>query len=105
MASTRRRFSTAWRSLRAACQPMDTWSSCMAELGIESTEAGAARRFMSETSPAWVYCAIISPESVPGSSARNGGRPLERAGSSMRSVRRSDMDARSAIGMAMKSST
>lgn len=104
-ASTRRKFSTAERSLRAACQPMETWSSCIAEDGIESTDAGTARRFMSETSPACVYWAIIMPESTPGSSTRNAGSPCERAGSSMRSVRRSDMLATSATGMARKSST
>ena len=36
-------------SLRAACQPIDTWSSCMADDGMESTLAGTARRLSSET--------------------------------------------------------
>ena len=40
MASTVVRPSTALRSLRAADQPIETWSSCMALLGIESTDAG-----------------------------------------------------------------
>ena len=35
--------------MRAADQPIDTWSSCIAEDGIESTLAGAASRFSSET--------------------------------------------------------
>ena len=49
MASTRVSPSTARRSLRAACQPIDTWSSCIAEDGIESTRAGTASRLSSET--------------------------------------------------------
>ncbi len=105
MASTRASPSTAVRSLRAACQPIDTWSSCMALDGIESTLAGTASRFSAEQMPAWVYWAIIRPESMPGSSARNGGRPRLRATSRKRSVRRSLMPARSAIPMARKSRT
>lgn len=69
---TRESASTLRRSLRAPPQPIDTWSSCMALLGIESTLAGVASRFISETIPAAVYWAIIRPESVPGSSARKG---------------------------------
>ena len=59
--------------------------------GSSRPTAGAASRFISETMAAWVYCAIMWPESTPGSSARNGGRPLLRATSRNRSVRRSDM--------------
>ena len=59
MASTRVSPSTARRSLRAADQPIETWSSCMALDGIESTEAGAASRLSSETIAAWVYWAIM----------------------------------------------
>lgn len=84
---------------------MDTWSSCMADDGIESTLDGTASRLSSETIPAAVYCAIISPESTPGSSARNGGRPSLRALSRNRSVRRSLMLATSAAAIARKSST
>ena len=58
-----------------------------------------------ETMPAWVYCAIISPLSTPGSSARNGGSPCERARSSIRSVRRSAIEPRSAATIARKSRT
>ena len=105
MASTRVSPSTARRSLRAADQPIETWSSCIAELGMESTDAGAASRLSSETMAAWVYWAIICPESTPGSSARKGGRPWLRARSRNRSVRRSAMLARSATTMARKSST
>ncbi len=77
----------------------------MAEEGIESTEAGTASRLFSLTSAAWVYWAIIRPESTPGSSARKAGRPCERALSSSRSVRRSEIEPRSAAAMARKSST
>ena len=59
------------RSLRAADQPIDTWSSCIALDGIESTDAGAASRLSSLTMPACVYWAIMWPESTPGSAARN----------------------------------
>ena len=59
MASTRVRPSIARRSLRAADHPIDTWSSCMADDGIESTLAGLASRLSSETIPAWVYWAIM----------------------------------------------
>ena len=48
-------------------QPIETWSSCMALEGMESTLAGTASRLSSETIAAWVYCAIISPLSTPGS--------------------------------------
>src|SRR5262249_50806917 len=61
IASTCASPSIAVRSLRPADQPIDTWSSCIADDGIESTEAGTARRFISETSPACVYWAIIRP--------------------------------------------
>ncbi len=47
----------------------------------------------------------MCPESTPGSSARNGGSPAERATSRNRSVRRSEIDARSATAIARKSST
>ena len=105
MASTCSRPATARRSFSPAAQPMDTWSSCMAEDGIESTEAGTASRLSSETMPACVYWAIMCPESTPGSAARNGGSPWLRLRSRNRSVRRSDIDARSAAAMARKSST
>jgi hypothetical protein len=59
----------------------------------------------SETIPAAVYWAIMCPESTPASSARNGGRPLLRALSRNRSMRRSLMPATSATAMARKSST
>ena len=51
--------STAVRSLRAADQPIETWSSCIALLGMLSTDAGTASRFISLTSAACVYWAIM----------------------------------------------
>jgi hypothetical protein len=72
---------------------------------MESTLAGAASRFISLTMEAAVYWAIMWPESTPGSSARKGGRPLDRDVSSIRSVLRSLIDARSAAAIARKSRT
>ena len=105
IATTRVRPSTERRSLRAADHPIDTWSSCIALDGIESTDAGTASRFSSETIAACVYCAIMWPLSTPGSWARNGGSPWLRALSRNRSVRRSLIEATSAATMARKSST
>ena len=93
------------RSLRAADQPIETWSSCIALDGMESTLAGTASRLSSDTIAAWVYCAIMCPESTPGSSARKALSPWLRAASRKRSVRRSEIDARSAATIARKSST
>ncbi len=84
---------------------METWSSCIAEDGMESADAGTASRFISLTRAAWVYWAIISPESTPASSARNGGSPCDRFLSSSRSVRRSQIEPRSAATIARKSRT
>jgi hypothetical protein len=50
----RPRLATDDRSLRAAPQPIDTWSSCIAEVGSESTLAGDASRRFSATIAAWV---------------------------------------------------
>ena len=41
--------------------PIDTWSSCPADVGIESTDAGWQRPLFSETSEAAVTCAIRVP--------------------------------------------
>ena len=60
------RLSRTRRSLIAAAQPMETWSSCMPEVGSESTLAGEASRRFSATMPAAVYWAIIRPELTPG---------------------------------------
>ena len=105
-ASTRVRPSTARRSLRAAFQPIETWSSCIAEDGIESTLAGTASRLSSLTIPAGgVLRDHVARSRRRGRAARNGGSPLLRAVSSMRSVRRSVIEATSATAMARKSST
>ena len=70
---------------------MDTWSSCLPEVGMVSTLAGCASTLFSLTRDAAVYWASMNPELVPASGARNGGRPRENAGSSIRSTRRSLM--------------
>jgi hypothetical protein len=48
----------------------------MAELGMESTLAGLARRLFSETMAAWAYWAIIRPESTPGSGGEERGQAV-----------------------------
>ena len=59
----------------------------------------------SETSAAATYCGIMNPELRPSSRAtRNGGRPSERLGLTIRSVRRSLMFASSAQAIARQSS-
>ena len=100
MASTLLSASSARRSFRPADQPIDTWSSRMAELGMESTLAGTATRLSSLTRAARVYCAIISPLSTPGSWARNGGSPCDLVRSRSRSVRRSLIEATSEMATA-----
>ena len=101
----RARLATATRSLRAADQPSETWSSCIALVGSVSVLAGTASRRFSATIAACVYWPIMSPEFTPASGARNGGRPRDRPWSSSRSVRRSLSAPRSAIEMARKSAT
>ena len=76
IATTRVSPSTDRRSLRAADQPIDTWSSCIALDGIESTEAGTASRLSSETIAACVYCAIMWPLSTPGSCGEERRQPV-----------------------------
>src|SRR5438477_1698599 len=104
--STARMWATLSRTVRsfnAAPQPIETWSSCIPDVGTESTLAGAASRRFSATSAAAVYWATMRPEFTPGSSARKGGRPCERCGSRSRSTRRSAIDPTSAAAMARKS--
>ena len=60
---------------RAANVAMLTWSSWLAEVGSESTDAGCASDLFSEASAAAVTCAIMKPELTPPSSTRNGGSP------------------------------
>ena len=62
IATTRVRPSTERRSLRAADQPIDTWSSCIALEGIESTDAGFGEPLE------------LARRSRPGCTARSSGR-------------------------------
>ena len=50
--------------------PMLTKSSLLAEVGIESAEAGWANVLFSEASAAATYCGIIQPDSRPGLCAK-----------------------------------
>jgi hypothetical protein len=70
---------------------------------MESTLAGWESTLFSLTSAAAVYWASMKPELVPASGARNGGSPREKAGSSIRSTRRSLMLASSDSAMASMS--
>ena len=86
-----------WRALvktccafRAEVMPIDTWSSRLAEVGIESTTAGNDSTLFSFTRLAEVTWAIMNPECRPGSRVRNAGRP-DRAGSISCSTRRSEI--------------
>src|SRR5207302_7592402 len=60
------RLSSTVRSFNAAPHPIETWSSCIPDVGIESTLAAAARRRFSATSAAAVYWATMRPEFTPG---------------------------------------
>ena len=105
MASTarmRRVLATTRAALRAAVTPMETWSSLLAEVGIESTLAGWARPLFSEARAAAVTCAIMRPDWSPPSRVRKAGRP-ESAGFTRRSMRRSLIAPSSATAMARKS--
>jgi hypothetical protein len=53
---------------------MLTWSSLPAEVGMESTEAGWASPFSSETRAALVTWAIMNPDSRPPRVVRKAGR-------------------------------
>src|SRR3984885_10404988 len=68
-----------------------------------STLAGWESTLFSLTREAAVYWASMKPELVPASGARNGGRPRENAGYSIRSTRRSLMLASSDRAMASMS--
>ncbi len=102
MATTFSVLATISRHLRAAIVPMETWSSLLADVGMESTLAGWASTLFSETSAAAVYCAIMKPEFNPPSLTRKAGRPLS-LGFTRRSMRRSEMLASSATAMPRKS--
>ena len=55
MARIRSTWSRTIRAWRAAIEPIDTWSSWLALVGIESTDAGWARTLFSEARAAAVY--------------------------------------------------
>src|SRR5689334_15816609 len=59
IANTISTFSTTRSALRAAQPPIDTWSSCPAEVEILSTEAGWHSPLFSDTNAAAVTCAIM----------------------------------------------
>ena len=87
---------------RAPCAAIETWSSWLAEVGIESTLAGWARCLFSETSAAAVTCGIMKPELSPGFGVRNAGRP-DSAGSTSIAMRRSASEPISQIASASMS--
>ena len=99
-----RTFATTCSSLRAEMLPMLTWSSRPALDGIESTLAGWQRTLFSLTSDALATCAIMKPECRPLPGARNGVSPVESAGLTSCSTRRSLMFASSATAIAARSS-
>src|SRR6185437_12238679 len=65
-----RTLPTTSRSLRTEVQPIDTWSSCLPEVGMVSTLAGWASTLFSLTSEAAVYCASMKPELVQAAGER-----------------------------------
>ena len=94
---------------------IDDLDRCLPDNAIETLEAaaksvrravipGTARRLHCDTIEACVYCASMKPEFTPGSGTRNAGSPFECAGSSMRSVLRSLIEAISDAAIARKSS-
>src|SRR5690606_30819274 len=98
-ATTVAALSTTSRSLRAACAPIETWSSWFALVGMVSTEAGWASTLFSLTNAAAVYWATIRPEFRPPSRVRKAGRP-ESAGFTSCSTLRSLTLASSATAIA-----
>ena len=90
-------------AFRAAVVPMLTWSSWLADDGMESTDAGWAYILLSDTMDAAAYWAIMKPECTPPCLVRKAGSPSDRAGFTSRSSRRSDTLAYSARAMPRKS--
>ena len=91
------------RSLRAAAQPIDTWSSCMPEVGIESD---AGRRGEQPVLGHQRRRGVLGDHQARVDArvgARKGGSPCERVASSSRSIRRSAIAPTSAAAMARKS--
>ncbi|MCY1302432.1 hypothetical protein D9M70_520870 [compost metagenome] len=75
MPTIENRFSVICSRRRAPWQAIETWSSWLAEVGVESTEAGCESCLFSDISAAEVTSAIIRPELRPGFLARKAGRP------------------------------
>src|SRR3954467_14588946 len=65
IASARSEFARTCQAFNAAALPIETWSSCPALVGIESTLAGWQRDLLSLTSAAATYCGIMKPEFKP----------------------------------------
>src|SRR5699024_8231009 len=87
----------------AALVPILTWSSWLADDGIESTLAGRASVLFSETSEAALYCIIIAPDSRPGLGLKNDGNASFNWGLTRRSILLSDIFPASAIPSFRKS--
>jgi hypothetical protein len=92
------RFSVIGASRRAPWAAMETWSSWLAEVGVESVEQGLARCLFSLISAAVVTSAIIRPELRPGAGVRKGGRSKLSVGSTISATRRWAMAPISASG-------
>ena len=81
-------------AFHAAVIPIGTTSSWLPSVGTDWTLAGVASTRESATSAAEAICAVMKPESRPGSLARKAGSPEERSGFTTRSSRRSASPAR-----------
>src|SRR4051812_34885750 len=99
---------STWPRICRACRPeigpIETWSSWLALVGIESADAGWTRTLFSEASAAAVYWRSIEPVSRPESELRNAGSPSFRCGSMSSAVRRSLIEPSSARASFAKSS-
>src|SRR5436309_6529922 len=104
IASTRSALASTCHAFKPEALPIDTWSSCPALVGIESTLAGWQSALFSLTRAAATYCGIMNPEFRPPSTVRNAGSPSDRFGLTRRSSRRSEMFASSELAIARASS-
>ena len=95
------RFAAISSRRRAAWQDIETWSSWLALVGVESTERGFASALFSLISAADVTSAIISPEFRPGRGVRKAGRPKDSVGSTSSAMRRWAIEPISAMAMAI----
>ena len=102
MAMMRARLAFIGPRRRAPWVAIDTWSSWLAEVGAESTEAGCDICLFSLISAAAVHCGIMKPELRPGLRMRKGGSS-EIVESISAAMRRSDSEPISATAMAMMS--